>query len=119
MSFRKRIQPAFDRELSAAAVAGSDPKSQFSHLERAHVLGQSSTVLHTYAHLEMARWAMRQRDIREFGGQCLRIVGAVTKTAFGWVPVGNTGGANVSPFKPLPLPLDLAEEIQAARLASK
>ena len=32
-----------------------------------------------------------------------------------FVGAGNTGGANVSPFKPLPIPDDLAAEIAAAR----
>ena len=31
-------------------------------------------------------------------------VGAAAKTAFGRVPRGNTGGANVSPFAPMPIP---------------
>jgi hypothetical protein len=45
----------------------------------------------------------------------LRIVGAATKTPFGWVPSENTGGANVSPIKPLPIPSDLAQTIQIAQ----
>jgi len=28
---------------------------------------------------------------------------------FRWVPIGNTGGANVSALKPMPIPADLAE----------
>ncbi|RFA29999.1 hypothetical protein CAI21_08880 [Alkalilimnicola ehrlichii] len=31
------------------------------------------------------------------------------------IPAGNTGGANVSPFKPMPIPPDLAELIDEAR----
>jgi hypothetical protein len=56
----------------------------------------------------MLRWGMAQWNPREVAGQVLRIVAAATKTAFGWIPVGNTGGANVSPIKPMPLPADLA-----------
>ena len=63
----------------------------------------------------MARWAFHQKDMVELRGQLMRIIGAATKTVFGWVPTGNTGGANVSPFKPLPIPDDLAAEIAAAR----
>ena len=66
--------------------------------ERAHVLGQRSTALHVLAHLRMARWAFHQKDMAELRGQLMRIIGAATKTVFGWVPTGNTGGANVSPF---------------------
>jgi len=36
-------------------------------------------------------------------GQVVRLVGAFTKTAIGLVPIGNTGGANISPFKSLPV----------------
>jgi hypothetical protein len=43
----------------------------------------------------------------------LRIVGAATKTAFGLVPIGTTGGANVSPLKPMPVAGDLAEVLAA------
>jgi hypothetical protein len=51
---------------------------------------------------------MQQRDTREIGGQVLRIFGAATKTALGLVPLGNTGGSNVGPFRRMPIPKDLA-----------
>jgi len=44
----------------------------------------------------------------------MRIVGAATKTPVGWLPHGNTGGANVSVFRPMPIPLDLQQQIDAA-----
>jgi hypothetical protein len=44
----------------------------------------------------------------------MRIVGAATKTPVGWLPHGNTGGANVSPFRPMPIPPDLQQQIDAA-----
>jgi hypothetical protein len=116
-SFRRNIEPAFRRELNASKNA-ADKRTEFAHLERAHVLGQASTVLHVVAHVHMAAWALRERDLRELRGQLFRIVGAATKTALGWIPSGNTGGANVSPFKPLPIPTDLASEIESARRAS-
>ena len=113
-SFRRNIEPAVRRELNAASRVLA-PAAQFRHLERAHVLGQQSTALHVLAHLRMARWAFHQKDMAELRGQLMRIIGAATKTVFGWVPTGNTGGANVGPFKPLPIPDDLAAEIAAAR----
>ena len=39
---------------------------------------------------------------------------ATTKTVFGLVPVGNTGGSNVSPFKPMVIPEDLRHILDAA-----
>lgn len=110
-AFAKRIRPHVDAELAAArrAEALGDARASFAHLERAHVLGQASTLHHVRTHLQMLGWALRHRHMREALGQLLRIVGAATKTAVGWIPAGNTGGANVSPFKPMPVPKDLAQ----------
>src|SRR5690554_7128041 len=47
------------------------------------------------------------------------IVGAATKTAFGLVPSGNTGGADVSPFKKMPIDPKLAALIQKAKSRSE
>jgi hypothetical protein len=116
VSFSRRIRPHVDHELHAAALAerGGRADAAFAHLERAHVLGQASTVHHVRAHLHMLGWAWRQTRCRELFGQLLRIVGAATKTVL-WVPQGNTGGANVSAFRPMPIPPDLARTLDAAR----
>lgn len=105
MNFTSAISTYVEHELSEAEalMAQGKPKEAFSHLESAHVLGQKSTKWHVLAHLRMLQWAVRNRDIRECLGQLLRIVGAATKTAIGLVPTGNTGGSNVSPFRPMPL----------------
>ena len=116
-TFGQRIRPAVDRELSAAQASEREGRldSSFGHLERAHVLGQASTAQHVRVHGRMLRWALRQRDPREALGQVLRIVGAATKTAFGAVPTGNTGGADVHPFQPMPIPPDLQRVLDEAR----
>nr|WP_060985552.1 DUF3703 domain-containing protein [uncultured Acidovorax sp.] len=116
-TFGTRIRPAVDAELQAAKTADNAGQAQlsFRHLERAHVLGQASTVQHVRVHVRMLLWGLKQKSRREVAGQVLRIVGAVTKTAIGWVPAGNTGGANVSPIKPLPIPEDLRRTIERAR----
>ncbi len=115
--YGKQIKPDFEAELSEAerCKAQRDPAGSFKHLERAHVLGQSSTRLHLIAHCEMLKWAVRNMRPREFVGQVVRIVGAATKTALGLVPEGNTGGSNVSPFKRMAVPDDLAAIIALAR----
>lgn len=82
-------------------------RSAFYHLERAHVLGQTSTYLHTCIHWRMFKLAIKQHSSREIWGQIVRIIGASTKTPFGIYPKGNTGGANVWFFKPMPIPEDL------------
>lgn len=115
--FAHQIAAHVDAELATAErfeAAGESARS-FRHLERAHVLGQASTFHHVRVHVLMLRWSLRHRAWAEARGQLLRIVGAATKTALGWVPTGNTGGSNVSPFKPLPLPKDLAAIIDQAK----
>lgn len=116
-TFSRNIRPHVSQELTAATVATSqgDAARAFAHLERAHVLGQAATVEHVRVHVQMFWWGLRQGSRRECVGQVLRIVGAATKTAFGLVPHGNTGGANVSPFKRMPIAPDLAACIQAAK----
>ena len=116
-SYSKAIRPFVDAELAAANAArkSGNKTTEFRHLERAHVLGQASTVQHIRAHWHMLGWAIRQGDGKELFGQLFRIVGAATKTFVGLVPEGNTGGANVSPVQPLPIPPDLASTIRQAR----
>ena len=57
----------------------------------------------------------RQSNIQEVAGQIFRISGAVTKTIFGLIPSGNTGGSNVSPFKRMPISPELQAIISTAR----
>lgn len=110
--FTARIRPAVEREL---ALATADSRTAFIHLERAHVLGQSSTLLHVRVHWHMLLWGVGHRSAREVFGQALRMAGALLLTPFGLVPAGNTGGANVSPLEPMPIPRDLQGEIDSAR----
>ena len=116
-TFTARITPYVEFELASAAQARAqhDPAAEFSHLERAHVIGQASTYWHVRVHAMMLSWGLRNRSAREICGQLLRIAGAATKTAFGLVPQGNTGGANVSPFTRMPLDPELASFIRRAR----
>ena len=111
-SFADNIRPYVDAELRAAELGGPDA---FRHLERAHVLGQASTREHVRVHWRMLRWALRHGDAREAIGQLPRIVGAATKTFIGFVPMGNTGGANVNAVRPMPVDPELAAIIERAR----
>jgi Protein of unknown function (DUF3703) len=116
-SFGKRIHPYVEAELAAAKAAdlGGDPDKAFSHLQRAHLLGQRSTVQHVRVHVRMLIWGIRHNHQREVIGQILRVIGAAAGTWVGFVPQGNTGGANISGFKPMAIPADLAGQIAAAR----
>lgn len=62
----------------------------------------------------MFKLAIRMHSPREIFGQIIRIIGAATKTPFGIYPRGNTGGANVWFFKPMPVPQDLQELLNKA-----
>lgn len=116
-TFATRIAPSVQAELAAAgaAEARGEFSTAFQHLERAHVLGQASTVHHVRVHWRMFRFALRHRLHREAAGQAWRVMAASIFTAPGLVPEGNTGGANVSGFRRLPVPEDLRQVLDAAR----
>ncbi len=110
------LEEHIEAEIAQAAeLSGAgDDNAAFGHLERAHVLGQASMYYHTRVHILMLKHGIKTRDVREAAGQVLRIAGAATKTPLGIYPKGNTGGANVSPIKPMPVPDDLAAILREA-----
>ena len=111
-----RIRPFVQAELDAAALAEARGHftSAFRHLERAHVLGQPVTREHVRVHWHMLRFALRQCLAAEAAGQAWRLGAAALFTAFGLLPMGNTGGADVNGFRPMPIPDDLRQAIAAA-----
>lgn len=114
---KNRINKYVDEEIDKASslIKSNELKSAFHYLERAHVLGQAITMEHTRVHWLMLKLDWKKKDWREIFGQLFRIVGASTKTPFGIYPTGNTGGANVSPFKSLPIPDDLQKIIKEVK----
>ncbi|WP_200821293.1 DUF3703 domain-containing protein [Oceanicoccus sp. KOV_DT_Chl] len=115
--FSKSIAPFVAMEITAAKNYRNrgDFAVEFSHLENAHVLGQESTYHHVKVHCLMLLWGLRQRRVGEIVGQLIRILGAATKTAIGFVPTGNTGGSNISPFKSIPIKPELSAIISRAK----
>lgn len=107
-SRRTKILRAFDWEMQLAVDARkkSDLALAFHHYERAHILSQRFTWPHIKSHLGMLRIGYLRNDLREIFGQCVRIVAALMFSKI-WVPIGNTGGANVGALKPMPIPDDL------------
>lgn len=102
------LQQAYDLEMAAAAKqynAGDLPLA-FSHLERAHILGQSFPIQHARTHWWMLKVGWRRKDFVEITGQLPRILGALLFSRM-WVPKGNTGGSRVPPFKSMQIPEDL------------
>lgn len=115
-SFGARIHSFVEFELAFAREMRTrgDITSEFNYLERAHVLGQASTLEHVRVHMLMLAWGFRNHRAREVAGQTVRILGAALFTGVGLVPSGNTGGSNVSPFKRLPIPEDLKAVLDRA-----
>ncbi len=91
-------------------LAAGDEIPAFTHLERAHVLGQRHTPAHVRAHWAMLRYALRYGSARDLIGQAARLLGAALFT-WAWVPEGNTGGTNIGAFKKLPIPGELQDLI--------
>ena len=116
-SFSKNITQFVicELELAAQAKDSGNIVAEFQCLENAHILGQESTYWHVKVHILMFMWACRNFKSKELLGQVFRIVGAVTKTVFGLVPQGNTGGANVSPFKVMPVKPEYEAIINSAK----
>ncbi len=102
------LRQAYETEMTTAAglYAAGNLQLAFSHLERAHILGQSFAIAHARSHWWMLKVGCRRRDVVEIAGQIPRIVGALLFSRM-WVPVGNTGGARVPPFQSMPIPEDL------------
>lgn len=99
---------AWRREITESRIA-ADPAGSWHKLECAHILSQPFPVLHTRTHLAMLRHGIRHRNRREIRGQLIRLAVAAPGSLTGRYPLGNTGGANVSPLAPMPVPDDLAE----------
>ena len=84
----------------------------FSFLEDAHVLGQRYIIPHTIAHIYMLKIGFLQKDLKEIIGQLFRIPTGVLGSMFGILPIGNTGGSNVPPFKKMEVRDDLQKMLQ-------
>lgn len=112
-TFSKSIGIHVEKELALSLKHKElgEIHKEFEHIENAQVLGQASTYYHVYVHWKMLQWGIRQRSIGEITRQMFRVLGAATMTAIGWVPEGNTGGSNISPFKHLPIEPILARTI--------
>ena len=102
------LRNAYEAELRAAntATVGGKVEVAFHHLERAHILSQRYTSDHVHVHWLMLRLGASVGAWREVIGQSTRIVAAAVFSRI-WVPIGNTGRANVSAIKPMSVPDDL------------
>lgn len=117
-SLSRALHSAFRNEMVTAktAVLRGQYDLAFKHLERAHILGQRSFITHWTSHWWMLKVGWMRRDRREILGQLARLIAVVPGYLIGWVPKGNTGGADVSPLKPMAIPSDLAPLLKNYRV---
>jgi hypothetical protein len=113
---RDMLRTAWSDERAAARTARSrgDVAAEWHHLERAHILSQPMAGPHVRTHVAMLGHGIRRRDRREVLGQVVRLVVAAPGTWTERYPIGNTGGANVSALKPMPIPEDLRAILDAS-----
>lgn len=98
-------------ENGRLAFKNKEYRQAFYYFERSHVLGQLNPFYHTLSHIWMLRVGFKERNIKEVLGQVFRIPSGLLGSVIGVVPTGNTGGANVSPFKKMPIDSELQEVI--------
>ena len=118
---RSDLLRAWTAEFDAARVARAehDQAGEWSHLERAHILSQPMAWPHVRTHVAMLAAGVRRRDRREVLGQLARVLLAAPGSLSGKYPPGNTGGASVSAFRPMPIPQDLQEVLDGAASATR
>ncbi len=103
----------FNSEIAQAKafIASGNLEAGFSHLERAHVIGQEYVIPHIRSHCLMFQVELRRRRPAAVLGQLVRIVLGALGSAVGAVPIGNTGGTNISMFKRMPIDTELQHVI--------
>lgn len=77
------------------------------YLERAHILSHPWPREHSHVHWLMLKFGFRIKDTKEIIGQIPRLLIGGIKSFVGNIPIGNTGGANVPPLRPMEILEDL------------
>lgn len=106
---------AEERAQARAARDRRDLSGEWQHLERAHILSQPMAGAHVRTHVAMLGSAVRRHEFHEIFGQAFRLIVAGPGSLTGRYPIGNTGGSNVSAFKPMPIPEDLRAVLEAGK----
>ena len=107
------LKTFYQKELISARIA-LDVKNyavSWYHLERAHILGQPFPLEHTYVHWKMLAFGIKLKNTKEILGQLPRLFFGGVKSFVGKIPIGNTGGSNVPPLKPMEIAAELKQII--------
>ena len=101
----EKLKPYFYAELKdyRENFRKGNLENAWNHLERAHILGQAYPWHHSYVHWKMLLFGIHIKSGKEILGQIPRLLVGGVKSFVGKIPVGNTGGANIPPLKPLPI----------------
>lgn len=102
-------EQAFHGEVKQALQARHQQKwsEAWSHLERAHILGQQQFILHIQSHWLMLKLATEQSSWAEIRGQVLRLLLTPVGHLTGRLPLGNPGSSRYPMLQPQPVPDDL------------
>ncbi|MEQ8907618.1 MAG: DUF3703 domain-containing protein [Vicingaceae bacterium] len=114
-----KLHPFYQKELDEyrTALQNNDLQLAWSHLERAHILGQRYPLAHSYVHLKMLQFGIQIKSTKEVMGQIPRLFVGGVKSFVGKVPVGNPGGSNVPPLKSFPIENELSKVFIKAGLS--
>lgn len=106
---RANIAALFRSEMGKAKAfeKSGDLDSALNHYERAHIISQRWLLRHWKVHWSMLRIGRAQNDRQEVRGQIRRLAAVPFGWLSGWIPKGNTGGANVSPIITMDIPPDI------------
>lgn len=106
-----RLKAHYRQELEDynSELAKRNFQAAWRKLERAHILGQAWPKEHKYVHWVMMKFGFRMKNAKGILGQLPRLLIGGVKSFVGEIPVGNMGGANVPPLRPMEIPNDLAE----------
>lgn len=100
-----RLKTFFDEQMKnfKEAMTQQHLEQAWAYLERAHILGQSYPYEHSVVHWQMLKFGFKIKSYKEVIGQIPRLLIGGVKSFVGKVPIGNTGGADIPPLRPLPL----------------
>ncbi|MBY0419121.1 MAG: DUF3703 domain-containing protein [Pararheinheimera sp.] len=111
------VEQAYQVEVKHALKARHQQNwpEAWSHLERAHILGQQQFILHMQSHWLMLKLAAEQSDWAEIRGQVLRLLLTPVGHLTGRLPIGNPGSSRYPVLQPLPVPDDLQPLLSGTR----
>lgn len=115
----KKLMPYFKNELKyySKNLEAGDLITAWSHLEKAHIIGQRFPFHHSLVHWKMLQFGFIIKSGKEIFGQIPRLIFGGIKSFVGTIPIGNPGGSNVPALKPFPIEPEIQEIFKKVGLA--